>query len=386
MNSFSLFIEDELNKLKRDGLFRSMDSIDTGCYPEISINSRSLINFCSNNYLALNGHPYIAKMMKCAIDKWGSSSGASRLIVGNINLFEEAERVLSRFKNKEAALIFPSGYQANVTVISTLVGEGDEIFSDQLNHASIIDGCRLSRAKISIYRHRNVNHLEELLKKSVCKRKLIITDGVFSMDGDIAPLKEISELVNRYDAFAIVDDAHATGILGKDGSGTCEHFGVNNDNIMVLGTGGKALGVGGAFFCCQKKFRDYLINKGRGFVYTTAPIPAIPAGLMAAIDVVKKEPERRKKLKELSQYFHNRLIELGFKTSDESSHILPLIIGENDRVINIANLLQESGIFAKAIRTPTVPKGSERIRFSLTAEHKKEDVDKAIEAIIKAMQ
>ncbi|GAB4440470.1 MAG: glycine C-acetyltransferase [bacterium] len=381
MNSFLSFISEELNKLEREGLLRSMDCIETGCYPDISIENRRLINFCSNNYLSLNGHPYITKAMKEAIDAWGSSSGASRLIVGNLILFERAEKVLAEFKKKETALIFPSGYQANVTVISTLMQEGDEIFSDQLNHASIIDGCRMSKAKTSIYRHRDVNHLESLLKKSRSRKKLIVTDGVFSMDGDIAPLLEISEVAKKYDALVVVDDAHSTGVLGKEGRGTTEYFGIENENIMVLGTGGKALGVGGAFFCCPEKIRKYLINRGRGFIYTTGAVPAIPAGLMASVKVIKEEPQRRSRLSELSEYFHSSLKLNCLQTSEKPSHIIPLIIGDNDKTLMIAEFLKQGGVYAKAIRYPTVPKGTERIRFSLTAEHTKEDIDKTVEVI-----
>ncbi len=378
MSSFEAFIKTELDDLNEKGLYRSLNSLETGCYPYISVNGTTFVNFCSNNYLALNGNRVIAEAMKEAIDRWGSSSGASRLIAGNISLFDEAESVLAKFKKKEAALIFPSGYQANVSVISTLVSDRDEVFSDQLNHASIIDGCRLSKAKISIYRHKDMEHLEQLLKKSQMRHKLIVTDSVFSMDGDLAPLNCISELADKYDAFVIVDDAHATGVLGKEGKGSCEYFGLQKDNIMVLGTGGKALGVGGAFFCCPAKVKEYLINKSRGFIYTTAPIPAIPAGLVAAINMVLNEPERRKNLHNISAYFHNEIKRLGYRTSDMCSHIIPVIIGGNERVINMAKKLHENGIYVKPIRKPTVPAGTERIRFSFTAAHRKEDVDRVI--------
>lgn len=382
MSSFEIQIREELETLSADGLFRTIDSIETGCFSQITIDGQTFLNFCSNNYLALNGHPYIANAMKKAIDLWGTSCSASRLIVGNIKLFEEAEERLAGFKRKEAALIFPSGYQANVSVIATLASPEDNIFSDQLNHASIIDGCKLSRAKLSIYRHRDANNLEDLLKDSKSRRKIIVTDGVFSMDGDIAPLKEISELADRYDAVVIVDDAHATGVLGNDGRGTLELFDLQQkENIMVLGTGGKALGVGGAFFCCPDYVKQYLINKSRGFIYTTATVPAIPAGLMASLDVVVNEPDRRKRLNELSNYFHHRLKAEGFMTSKTPSHILPLIIGDNQKVIDMALLLRKNGIYVKPIRFPTVPKGTERIRFSLTSHHTKEDVDKVIDII-----
>lgn len=374
-------MKEELYNLKKNGLLRQLERLDGGSFPYISLNGKRYINFCSNNYLALNGHPVIVDAMKRAIGCFGTSSGSSRLIAGNLELFERAEAKLAVFKKREDALIFPSGFQANVTVLATLAREDDEIFSDALNHASIVDGCRLSKAKISVYKHKDMNNLESLLRNAKGKRKIIVTDGVFSMDGDIAPLKDICWLAKRYDGVVIVDDAHATGVLGDDGRGTLEYFGIEDENIMVLGTGGKALGVGGAFFCCAKVVKEYLVNKGRGFIYTTAPIPAIPAGLIASIDVISSEPERRKKLFNLSTYFYDQLKTLGFNVGSSPSHIIPVVVGDNEKVIKLAEKLKKEGIFVKAIRTPTVPKGTERLRFSLTSEHTKDDIDKAINVL-----
>lgn len=381
MSRFVDFVTEELKSLDRIGLLRTLDKIDTGCYSYIKIGGKKYINFCSNNYLSLNGHPYIAKAMVEAIDSWGTSSSSSRLIVGDLNIFEEAEEKLAKFKGKESSLIFSSGYQANVSVISTLASYETEIYSDELNHASIIDGCKLSKSKVKIYRHKDMNQLEDLLKLGKSAIKIVVTDGVFSMDGDIAPLDEMLSLLERYDAVAVVDDAHATGILGENGGGTLEHFNISDERFMVLGTGGKAMGVGGAFFCCSKTIRDYLINKSRGFIYSTAPVPSIPAGLIAAVDIIYSEPERRNRLKDLADYFHEQIKLLGVKTSDTASHIIPVIIGDNEKTLNIASLLLQNGIFVKAIRKPTVPAGTERIRFSLIADHSRADVDKVIEIL-----
>lgn len=358
-----------------------MEVLESGDFPYIIINKQRLINFSSNNYLALNGHPYIKEKMREAMEKYGTSSSASRLISGNINIFEEAEEIISNFKNKEACLIFNSGYQANVSIISTLVGEGDIIFSDELNHASIIDGCRLSKAKVYIYRHNDINHLEEGLKKYEGRRRLIISDGVFSMDGDIVKLPEIAYLAEKYDSMVIIDDAHATGVLGEKGGGTEEYFGINKEFITILGTGGKALGVGGAFFCCPKYIREYLINKGRGFIYSTALPPAIPAGLIGAIELLAKEKERKDNLKKISQYLFSSLKEKNLPAPAFPSHITPIIIGESNKTLEIERELRKKGIFAKGIRPPTVPPGSGRIRVSLTAEHKKEDIDRLIQIL-----
>lgn len=384
MKRFREEILSELKDLENKNLLRRMEILKSGDFANIVIGKKKLINLSSNNYLALNGHRYIKEKMAEATEKWGTSASASRLISGNLEIFEEAEEKLAKFKGKESALIFNSGYQANVSIISTLMKEKDVIFSDELNHASIIDGCRLSKAEVFVYRHNDVDHLEDLLKKSKGRKKLIVTDGVFSMDGDISRLPEISEISEKYDAMIIVDDAHSTGILGNNGRGTEEHFNLKRDNIMVLGTGGKALGVGGAFFCCPKYIRNYLINRCRGFIYSTALPPAIPAGFLASLKLIGKESWRRKHLKKLSEYFFKRLKDNDLLCGGTPSHITPLIVGKSEEALRLEKLLRKEGVFARAIRYPTVPEGTARIRFSLTAEHREDDIDVVLNTILRS--
>ncbi len=384
MKRFREEILSELKDLENKNLLRRMEILKSGDFANIIVGKKKLINLSSNNYLALNGHRYIKEKMAEATEKWGTSASASRLISGNLEIFEKAEEKLAKFKGKESALIFNSGYQANVSIISTLMKEKDVIFSDELNHASIIDGCRLSKAEVFIYRHNDVDHLEDLLKKSTGRKKLIVTDGVFSMDGDISRLPEISEISEKYDAMIIVDDAHSTGILGNNGRGTEEHFNLKRDNIMVLGTGGKALGVGGAFFCCPKYIRDYLINRCRGFIYSTALPPAIPAGLLASLELIDKESWRRKHLKKLSKYFFKRLKDNDLLYGGTPSHITPLIVGKSEEALSLEKSLRKEGVFARAIRYPTVPEGTARIRFSLTAEHREDDIDVVLNTILRS--
>lgn len=385
MKGFERSIHDELKRYRSDGLFREMDVIETECLPRVVIDGTRHVNFSSNNYLAMNGAPRIRAAMIDAIEKWGTSAGASRLTAGNLKIFEDAEKALAGFKTRQAALMFNSGYQANVGVISALAGPDDEVFSDELNHASIIDGCRMSRTKVSVYRHADPGALEKLLRLSTARRRFVITESVFSMDGDMAPVPDILGLAKTYEAVLIIDDAHATGVLGEKGGGSGEYFGIHEEEYMVLGTGGKALGVSGAFFCCSRIVRDYLVNRCRAFIYSTAASPCVPAGLAAAVELVKSDSGRRRKLMDLAGYFHERLRRGGYSTCAAPSHITPVIIGDNDKAIRVEKELRKAGIFAKAIRYPTVAKGTERIRFSLTAGHLKEEIDRVLDILERAM-
>jgi 8-amino-7-oxononanoate synthase len=375
------FIHSELKKLKDAGLYRRMRLVDGDQEATLIVDGREVVNFSSNNYLGIANHPELAAAAKAAIDRYGCGAGASRLITGNMTLHEELESKLAEFKGTEAALVFNSGFQANTGVLSTLVGEGDVIFSDALNHASIIDGCRLARAKTEVYRHGDLAHLELLLKKAARDaRRLIVTETIFSMDGDEAPLAAIVELAEKHDAMVMVDEAHATGIFGANGAGVVAKLGLGERVLVQMGTLGKALGGFGAYVAGSRALRDLLINRCRSFIFTTALPPAVMAMALAAIDVVQREPERRAALWANCRSLKQGLRELGYALGASESPILPLIIGDADQCMQFSERLLEQGIFAQGIRPPTVPPGTSRLRITLMATHTRTQLDRAIEA------
>ncbi|MEK7841116.1 MAG: 8-amino-7-oxononanoate synthase, partial [Deltaproteobacteria bacterium] len=371
------FIEQELSQLKDAGLYRCLSLIQSPQGPKVKINGTEVILLCSNNYLGLANHPKIKQAAIKAIEKYGFGSGASRLVSGNMELHAELEQRLARFKGAEAALVFNSGYHANIGIISALIGRGDVIFSDKLNHASIIDGGILSRAKFIRYPHKDINALESLLKKhssfNTHHSTLIVTDGVFSMDGDIAPLKELLELAGKYNCILMVDDAHATGVLGANGKGTLEHFGIENPNIIQMGTLGKALGCFGAYVAGSKKLVDYLINRARSFIYTTSLPPSVCAAGIAALDIIENEPQLRVDLRNRVLYFRTELKQAGLDTLNSETQIIPILVGEAEKAARISRDLLDKGIFLQAIRPPTVPKGTSRLRVTLMANHSYDD-------------
>lgn len=378
--------EKELKYLNQKGLLRTLRKIDSAEGPRITINGKELILLSSNNYLGLANHPRVKEAAIRAIERYGLGSGASRLISGNMSPHEELEERISRFKGTESALVFNSGYTANIGIIPSIVGKGDFIYSDELNHASIIDGSRLSRAEIRIYPHKDMNGLEDLLKKEKGNgRKLIITDTVFSMDGDIAPLKEIYELSKRYDAILMVDEAHATGVLGKKGRGAIEHFNLKDNDIIQMGTLGKALGTFGAYVAGSKELISYLKNKARSFIYTTSLPPSIAAASIEAINIIEEDPTYLRKLWENRKVFIEGLHSMGLNTLCSETPIIPVFIGDMQKALEIARLLFEEGIFAPAIRPPTVPEGSSRIRTTVMATHTKDDLDEALKAFRKVI-
>ena len=375
------FIHSELKKLKDAGLYRRMRLVDGDQDATLIVDGREVVNFSSNNYLGIANHPELAAAAKAAIDRYGCGSGASRLITGNMTLHEELESKLAEFKGTEAALVFNSGFQANSGILSTLAGERDVIFSDALNHASIIDGCRLSRAKTEVYRHRDLEHLELQLKEAARgARKLIVTETIFSMDGDEAPLAAIVELAEKYDAMVMVDEAHATGIFGANGAGVVAKLGLGERVLVQMGTLGKALGGFGAYVAGSSALRDLLINCCRSFIFTTALPPAIMAMALAAIDLVRNEPQRRAALWENCRSLKQGLRELGYALGAGESPILPLIIGDADKCMRFSERLLEKGIFVQGIRPPTVPPGTSRLRITLMATHTRTQLDRAIEA------
>jgi 8-amino-7-oxononanoate synthase len=374
-------IHDELQAIKKGSLYRRLRRVENDQGPTLVLDGQEVINFSSNNYLGIANHPALAEAAKKAIDRYGCGSGASRLISGNMTLHEELENRLADLKGTEAGLVFNSGFQANTGILSTLTGEGDAILSDALNHASIIDGCRLSRAKIVVYAHGDLAQLEDGLNQNTCaRRKLIVTESIFSMDGDEAPLAGIVDLAEKYGAMVMVDEAHATGIFGANGAGLVAKLGLGDRVTVQMGTLGKALGGFGAYVAGSHALRELLINRCRSFIFTTSLPPAIMAMAIAAIDLVQREPERREALWNNCRTLKAGLRDSGFSPSVSESPILPLIIGDAEKRMHLSERLLGLGIFAQGIRPPTVPLGTSRLRITLMSTHTREHIDRAIDA------
>ena len=373
----------KLAEQQAQGLYRALTPLMARRGSHVVIDGHEVINLCSNDYLGLAQHPRLIRAAAEAARTWGVGSSASRLVSGTLCLHEELERRLAVFKGSEAALLFNSGYQANLGIISTLMQEGDLILSDALNHASIIDACRLSRAKTLVYRHRNADHLESLLAASQnYHRKLIITESIFSMDGDIAPLPELVELAKRYDARVLVDEAHSTGVLGNRGRGVCEYFGLDPREFMVMGTLSKALGGFGAFLTSTKSVVAYLVNFSRPLLYTTALPPSVVGAALAALEVLEEETWRRDTLWKRAGWFRQELQRAGFNTLDSKAQIIPIIVGNAEDAVLLARKLLEQGIFIQAMRPPTVPPGTSRLRISLTAAHEEKDLQHVLAVLV----
>lgn len=380
------FIREELDALKRAALYRQLRVVGGEQGPTLLLEGREVLNFSSNNYLGLANHPALREAAKEAIDRYGCGSGASRLISGNMTLHEELESKIAELKGTKSALVFNSGFQANTGILSTLVGEGDLILSDALNHASIIDGCRLSRARVVVYSHCDVDSLESALKNSPpAGRKLIVTESLFSMDGDGAPLAAIVELAEKYGAMLMVDEAHATGVFEPDGAGVVANLGLSKRVPVQMGTLGKALGGFGAYVAGSSTLRELLINRCRSFIFTTSLPPAVLAVAIAAIDIVKKEPERRQALRNNCERLREGLKGLGYSLGNSKSQILPLIIGDAARCIQLSERLLERDLFAQGIRPPTVAPGTSRLRLTLMATHTQEHIHQALE-VFKAVK
>jgi len=375
------FIQAELEELKRQGLYRKLRRVEGEQASTLILDGKEVINFSSNNYLGLANHPALRAAAKAAIDRYGCSAVASRLISGNMTLHEELEAKIAALKGAEAALVFNSGFQANVGLIPTLAGEGDAIFSDALNHASIIDGCRLSRARTVVYSHYDLERLESGLKEAPASgRKLIVTETLFSMDGDEAPLAEIVELAERYGAMVMVDEAHATGVFGPNGAGVVAKLGLTERIALQMGTLGKALGGFGAYVAGSRALRELLINRCRSFIFTTSLPPAVLATAIAAIDLLYKEPQRRLALWHNCRSLKEGLKRLGFSLGQSESQILPVLIGDAQKCMAFSEKLLEKGVFAQGIRPPTVPPGTSRLRVTVMATHTHEHLHRALEA------
>lgn len=381
MNELMAFVDDELQELRDRGLYRPLRELASAQGARATFDGREVINLSSNNYLGLNTHPRLIDAAVRATERWGAGSGSVRSIAGTMTLHEELERRLADFKHTEAALVFQSGFTCNSGVIPILVGEGDAILSDELNHASIIDGIRLTRAQRKIWRHADMNALELALQETQeARRRLVITDGVFSMDGDITPLREIVELAERYNAMVYVDDAHASGVLGRNGRGTVDHFNLHGRVHVQVGTLSKAVGVLGGYVACSSALRELLIHKGRPFLFSTSHPPAVAAACIAAIDVLLEEPELIENLWANSEYFKSGLEKLGLDIGTSASPITPVIAGSGKKASELSNQLFEEGVFAQGIGYPTVPDEKSRVRTIVTATHTIEDLDQALAA------
>jgi glycine C-acetyltransferase len=379
------FLERELDSLKEQGLYRPLRVISSPNDAIFTVDGKDVINLSSNNYLGFTTHPKLIDAAIEATRKYGVGSGAVRTIAGTMDLHQELERKLAKFKHTEASLTFQSGFTANVGVLQSMLSDEDVVISDQFNHASIIDGIRLTRAARKIYPHADLDGLEGALKESQDARvRLVVTDGVFSMDGDIAPLKEIVELAERYGALVMVDDAHASGVLGKNGRGTVNHFGLDGRVHIQIGTLSKAIGSVGGYVAGAQALRDYLIHVARPFLFSTSHPPSVVATCIAAIDVLQQEPEHIDRLWENTRFFKGRLSEMGFDTGRSDTPITPIIVGEAHAAMALSDRIFERGVFAQGIGFPTVPRGQARLRTMVSAVHTTEHLETALGAIEEA--
>lgn len=372
-------IEEFMKIRKSEGLLRSLNPISCRDSGKIYFDKKEYMDFSSNDYLGLSGHPRLMQAARAAMDKFGTASCASRLLSGDLDIHHRLEEAVAQFKGKEAALVFNSGYQANIGIISALYGKKDCIFSDRFNHASIVDGILLSGAHFFRFQHNDIKHLETLLENERNKfdKAVIITETVFSMDGDTPDLKELVRLKNKYNCSIMVDEAHATGIFGKNGSGLVEQEGLEKEIDLVMGTFSKALGSFGAYLAASKQIVEYLVNTSRGFIYSTALPPGVIACNLESIKLVKDEPFRRVRLLELAGYFRGCLKKKGFEVKGDSQ-IVPLITGDNQKTLEFARKLQEKGYWVLPVRPPTVPIGQARLRFSLSFNHSKDILERMI--------
>ena len=374
-----------LDRLEHDSLRRRLRVIESAHGAEVEFGGRRMLMLSSNNYLDLAAHPAVKRAAIEAVERYGVGAAASRLVAGTLEPVHRLEQSLARFKGVEAALVFGAGYLANMGAITALAGPGDVVFSDELNHASLVDGCRLSRATVRIFRHRDAGHLKALLEESPGSgRRLIVTDSVFSMDGDLAPLAEIVELAGRFRAAVMIDEAHGVGMIGPGGAGLAAELGLEHEIDVQVGTLSKALGAQGAYVAGSRTLIDFLINRARCFIYTTGLPPAMAAAAEAALQVMINEPERIARLHDNAAYMRGALVAAGFELAPTTSSILPVMMGSARNALMMAERLFARGVYVIAIRPPTVPQGSARLRVTPTAGHTRADLDRAIAAFIES--
>jgi 8-amino-7-oxononanoate synthase len=377
-------IEQRLEELEQLGLTRRLRLISGPQGPTVLVDGKPVLLLCSNNYLGLADHPSVREAAAEAAMRWGVGAGSSRLVSGTMTVHRRLEERLADFKGSEACLLFGSGYLANIGVIGALAGRGDTIFSDELNHASIIDGCRMSRAEVVVYRHRDVEHLDwsmRRLGRDSAAKRLIVTDSVFSMDGDVAPLAAIAELADMHGARIVVDEAHATGNLGPGGRGAVAEAGLESEIDVVVGTLGKALGSYGAYVCANAEMIRFLINTARPLIYSTAPSPPAIAGALAALALMRERPQRVQRLRSNARVLRRALAAEGFPVADSEMQIVPLILGDEHAAMRLCQEAIDRGVFAQAIRPPTVPAGTSRLRLTAMASHTASELEKAAGAL-----
>jgi glycine C-acetyltransferase len=380
------FLTDALDELRQKGTYFRLRVLDDMQAPVCTYDGKRVINLASNNYLGLCEHPKLSEAAIAATNRYGVGSGAVRTIAGTMRIHMELEEKIARFKNVEACVVFQSGFTANAGTVGSLLGKEDFIISDELNHASIIDGARLSRAKIKVFRHKDVAHAEELLREVQNERgrKLIITDGVFSMDGDIGPVDKLSALAEKYGAIMMVDDAHASGVLGRNGRGSIDHFGCHGHGDVQVGTLSKAVGALGGYVCGSRDLIDYLYHRARPFLFSTSHPPSVAATCIAAFDILEQEPERIERLWENTRYFKQQMTQAGFDVGGRSTPasetpITPIIIGDGRTTMEFSRALFDAGVMATGIAFPTVPEGKARVRTIMTSEHTRGQIDQALE-------
>jgi glycine C-acetyltransferase len=376
----------QLDELRQRGTFFKLRVLDDEQGPVCSYDGKQVINLASNNYLGLCNHPKLREAAIAATQRYGVGSGAVRTIAGTMRIHMELEEKIAAFKGVQACVVFQSGFAANAGTVGSILGKDDFILSDELNHASIIDGARLSRAKIKVFRHKDVAHAEELLQEIQHEpgRKLLITDGVFSMDGDIGPVDKLAQLAEKYGAIMMIDDAHASGVLGRNGRGSADHFHVTDKVDVQVGTLSKAIGALGGYVCGSRDLIDYLYHRARPFLFSTSHPPSVAATCIAAFDILENEPDRIERLWANTTYFKKQLTDAGFdvggvSTPKSETPITPIIIGDGRRTMEFSKALFDAGVMATGIAFPTVPEGKARIRTIMTSEHTREQIDQALE-------
>jgi 8-amino-7-oxononanoate synthase len=374
-----------LDALRARGTHRQMRVMAGAQSTRMSVDGRNALLFAGSNYLDLAHHPEVVEAAANAASEFGCAAGGSRLINGNLEIHEALESELAEFFGTEAALVFSTGYMANVGVIPALARQGDLVISDELSHASIIDGCRLSQAEVRVFPHGDLDCLEKVLRETASTQRevLVVVDGIYSMDGDLAPLAELVPLAKRWGATVLVDDAHGTGTLGATGRGSAELCGVHADVDILLGTLGKSLGSFGAFVAGSRALRDLLVNTARSFIFSCALAPPQVAAARAALEVMQREPWRREQLSQNSDQLRNGLAERGISTTPSTTHILPVIVGSNDATMELCERLLEGGVYAQGIRHPSVPEGTARLRITLMATHRSSEIDHLIDLLEK---